>query len=392
MPEIWLGYGDSEVILDIKFENILDNSKSDFLLLDNESLSSELEKKIQLKDSTLILNYNPFLHMIPILRHIHETKKKLEMKNIEMNTLSKNMPLKIKRELNDKGISINRIENNEVLSKAKTFENIIVLEKIEYDPFFGYKGSPTELTRNSFPNEMDQAYSTIIDKFPQPGTKSEPLNISFEVSKKLNFESINVIANNDGINSIYTGGVENSFKKTIEEFDKISKKEVEKAKSLFISGNSNFNMQATLGNSLNLLWNNYQIVKEKGIVILLSENKMGLGNGALPQFIENRLDQAGLRKYQYLKDLEHLNFLNLIKDKLEIYAISSLPKVYLDKLGIKTISRVKEGLENILTKHGRNSKILIIPNSELTHVMEQNNECYYYTSHERITRLLSFMP
>lgn len=372
MPEIWLGYGDSEVILDIKFENILDNSKSDFLLLDSESLSSELEKKIQLKDSTLILNYNPFLHMIPILRHIHETKKKLEMKNIEMNTLSKNMPLKIKRELNDKGISINRIENNEVLSKAKTFENIIILEKIEYDPFFGYKGSPTELTRTSFPNEMDQAYSTIIDKFPQPGIKSEPLNISFEVSKKLNFESINVIANNDGINSIYAGDIENSFKKTIEEFDKISKKEVEKAKSLFISGNSNVNMQTTLGNSLNLLWNNYQIVKEKGIVILLSENRMGLGNGALPQFIENRLDQAGLRKYQYLKDLEHLNFLNLIKDKLEIYAISSLPKVYLDKLGIKTISRVKEGLENILTKHGRNSKILIIPNSELTQVIEQN--------------------
>ena len=68
MPEIWLGYGDSEVILDIKFENILDNSKSDFLLLDNESLSSELEKKIQLKDSTLILNYNPFLHMIPYFK------------------------------------------------------------------------------------------------------------------------------------------------------------------------------------------------------------------------------------------------------------------------------------------------------------------------------------
>ena len=143
---------------------------------------------------------------------------------------------------------------------------------------------------------MDQAYSTIIGKFPQPGIKSEPLNISFEVSKKLNFESINVIANNDGINSIYTGGIENSFKKSIEEFDKISKKEVEKAKSLFISGNSNFNMQATLGNSLNLLWNNYQIVKEKGIVILLSENKMGLGNGALLQFIEKQTSSVRIKK------------------------------------------------------------------------------------------------
>ena len=53
MPEIWLGYGDSEVILDIKYENILDNVKPDFPLLDNESLNSELENKIQLKNSTL---------------------------------------------------------------------------------------------------------------------------------------------------------------------------------------------------------------------------------------------------------------------------------------------------------------------------------------------------
>ena len=90
--------------------------------------------------------------------------------------------------------------------------------------------------------------------------------------------------------------MENSFKKTIEIFDKISKKEVENAKSLFISGNSNFNMQATLSNSLNLLWNNYQIVKENGIIILLSENKMGLGNGALLQFIEEQLNQTGFKK------------------------------------------------------------------------------------------------
>jgi hypothetical protein len=373
MPEIWLGYGDSEVILDIKFENILDNSKSDFPLLDNESLSSELEKKVQFKDSTLILNFNPFSQMIPILRYVHETKKKFEINNIEINTVSKNIPLRIRRDLNDEGISINRIDNNEILNKMKTFENIIILEKIEYDPFFGYKGAPTELTRTCFPNEMNQAYSTIIDRFPQPGIKLEPLKISFEVSKKLNLDSINVIASNDGINSVYAGDVENSFKKSIEEFDKISKKKVEKSKSLFISGNSNFNIQSTLSNSLNLLWNNYQIVKEKGIVILLSENRMGLGEGALLQFIENRLDQSGLRKYQYLKDLEHLNFLNLIKDKLEVYAVSSLPKVYLNKLGIKTFSRMKDGLENILTTHGKNSKILIIPNSELTQVVEQNN-------------------
>ncbi|MER5174504.1 MAG: hypothetical protein ABJB76_10920 [Candidatus Nitrosocosmicus sp.] len=373
MPEIWLGYGDSEVILDIKYENILDNNKSEFLLLDYESLNSELEKKIQLKNSTLIITFNPFLQMIPILKYITEISKRYEIENLEISTLSKNIPQKIKRILNDSGISINRIEYNEILNKSKNFEKTIILEKIEYDPFFGYKGATTELLRSSFPNEMNHAYSTIIDKYPQSGMITEPLKISIEVSKTLNFESINVIANNDGVNSIYSGDIEDSFKKSIEKFDKISKKEVEKTKSVFISGNSNFNIQATLGNSLNLLWNNYQAVKENGTIILLSENKMGLGNGALLQYIENRLDQTGLKKYQYLKDLEHINFLNLIKDKFDIYAISTLPKVYLNKLGIKTISRVKEGLETILMKHGKNSKILIISNSEITQILEPSD-------------------
>jgi hypothetical protein len=167
MPEIWLGYGDSEVILDIKYENILENSKPEFPLLDNISLNDELENKIQLKSSTLILNFTPFLQMIPILRYINEKSKKIEMKNFEINTLSKNMPLKIKRKLGDFGISINRIKCDEVLNKMKNFEKTIVLEKIEYDPFFGYKGATTELMRSNFPNEMDNAYSNIVDKCPQ---------------------------------------------------------------------------------------------------------------------------------------------------------------------------------------------------------------------------------
>jgi nickel-dependent lactate racemase len=228
--------------------------------------------------------------------------------------------------------------------------------------------------RSIFPGEMNQAYSTIIDKHPRPGVCTEPLNIALESSKLLNLETINVIANNDGINSVHCGDIKESFKKTVDDFNKISKRKTEKSKSAFISGNSNFNIQSTLGNSLNLLWNNYHAVKENGIIILLSENKMGMGNGALLKFIENRLDQSGLKKHEYIKDLEHLNFFNLIKDKIEVYIISTLPKVYLSKLGIKTISRVQEGLETILNRYGKNSKTTVILNSELTHVQEQNSQ------------------
>jgi hypothetical protein len=374
MPEVWLGYGDTEVILDIKYENILDNVKPQFSLLNTESLNLELANKIKLKNSNLIIIFTPFLQMIPILKYIYqEYKKQNNSSSLEFNTTSKYIPFKIKRILNDNGIYINRIENNEILNKIKNVDKTIILEKVEVDPFFGYKGPSTELIRTCFSNEMNIAFSTIYDKLPQPGQITEALNISIEKSRAINCDVINVISNNDGINSIYIGEMEESFKKTIEILDSISKIEVDKSKSAFITGNSNFNIQATLNNSFNLLWNNYNAVKENGIIVLLSENKNGLENGALLQFIEGRLDLNDLKKKQYIKDLEHINFLNVIGDKFKIHIISSIPKVYLHKLGLKPISRVKDGLKTILFEQGKSSKILIISNSELTRIIQKQS-------------------
>ena len=374
MPEVWLGYGDTEVILDIKYENILDNVKPQFSILNTESLNLELENKIKLKKSNLIIIFTPFLQMIPILKYIYqEYKKQNNNSSLEFNTTSKYIPFKIKRVLNDNGIYINRIENNEILNKIKDFDKTIILEKVEVDPFFGYKGPSTELIRTCFSNEMNIAFSTIYDKLPQPGQITEALNISIEKSRAINCDVINVISNNDGINSIYIGEMEESFKKTIEILNSISKIEVDNSKSAFITGNSNFNIQATLNNSFNLLWNNYNAVKENGIIVLLSENKNGLENGALLQFIEGRLDLNDLKKKQYIKDLEHINFLNVIRDKFKIHIISSIPKVYLHKLGLKPIPRVKDGLKTILFEQGKRSKILIVPNSELTRIIQKQS-------------------
>ena len=376
MPEIWLGYGNSEIILDIKYENILYNIRSEFQLLDNESLNKELEKIPQLKKNVQILNFNPFVQMIPILRYINQKSKEIDVNNFEINTVSRNIPQKVKKILTEDGMTINKIEGQHILEKIKVFEQTIIIENIEYDPLFGFKGAATEIIRSSFPNEMNDIYSSSVEKYPQSGIKNSALNISNEISKKLDYEPIHVISNNDGINSIFTGNQNNSFSDAIDKFSNISKKKIDKSKSSIISGNSNFDIQSTLSNSLNLLWNNLHSVKENGTLILLSENKMGIGDekGALLQTIENKLDNTGLKKWEYLKDLEHINFLNLIKDKLDIYAVSSLPNTFLTKLGIKPLPRIKDGLEVILKKYGKNTKILIIPNSELMQVVEPTNQ------------------
>ena len=71
MPEIWLGYGESEIILDIKYENISQIPRPLMNHLRMESLKSEVENKIVIKESTLILISSPFYFVLPLLELMH---------------------------------------------------------------------------------------------------------------------------------------------------------------------------------------------------------------------------------------------------------------------------------------------------------------------------------
>lgn len=366
MPEIWLGYGDSEIILDIKYENISHIPRPSMNKLDLEKVEIEIQNKLVIQESTLILITSPFFFILPILTFIQNMSKELNIKNIEYCILSKFIPQRIRQHLNENGISLSRIASEEVLEKVNKFSNTILIDRIEYDPVFGFTGSPVRLLRECYPDEMNQVYAFIFDSLPQPGRYSDPLKLAIEVTSKISSQSIHLISNNDGIDSIFIGDISYSFNEAIQRFKSITQPTVESSKSAFISGNTNYSCQMTLGNSLNLLWNNYHTVNDNGVIILLSENRGGVGNGTLLKLVENRLDLDGLNKYQYSKDLEHINFLKMLREKYQIFLVSSLPRIYSDKLGLKSLQRIKDGLEMVIEKNGKYSKSIIIPNSEIT--------------------------
>lgn len=368
MPEIWLGYGDSEIILDIKYENLLKNIKPEFTTLDTESISNEIKNKIPLKNSTLILIIKPFHAMMPILEYIQKQQKDLQLNRIEFDTLSKIIPPRAKRRMSDKEIILNKLENTEILDRMKKFDNTIILDKLEYDPFFGYTGIPVKLLRFIHPNEMSIAFSLLKGKLPQTGIHTEQLNLAIETTRKLNVEAVHVIADNNGINSIFSGDIVSSFNESIRTFKDLTQPSCDVLKSAFISGNSSYTTQYTLSESLNLLWNNYHAVREQGTIVLLSENRGGIGNGALLKQVENRLMEYDDNQNLYINDLEHINFINILKEKYEIILISTLPSTYIEKLGMKSISKIEDGLKAIIEKYGKYSKSTVVNNSEITFI------------------------
>jgi hypothetical protein len=366
MPEIWLGYGDSEIILDIKYENISYVPRPSMNKLDFEKLETEIRNKLILQESTLLLITSPFFFMLPITTIIQKMSKELNIEKIEYCILSKYIPQRIKQQLNENGISITRLASEEVLEKVKKFGNTILIDRIEYDPVFGYSGAPVRLLRECYPKEMNQVYTLIFDSLPQPGKYEQPLKLAIEVVRKISSQSMHVISDSEKIDSIFIGDIAHSFNEAVQRFKLVTQPTAESSKSTIISGNTNYSCQMTLGNSLNLLWNNYHVVNDNGIIILLSENRGGIGNGALLNLIENRLEVTGLNKYQYSKDMEHINYLKMLRDKYEIFLISSLPRTFSDKLGLKSLQRIKDAVEIIIDKNGKFSKSIIVPNSEIT--------------------------
>lgn len=373
MPEVWLGYGDSEIILDIKYENILKIVKPEVKVISPENLRLSIHNNLNLQNSTLILITTPFPKMLDILKIINELSRDLEIQPPDVFILSKPFMHRLRQDISKESLSISRIEPDEVLKKILVYRNIILIDKIEYDPVFGFNGSPTKIIRECYPQVMNQIYASIVGQLPKPGVSGEALKITVEALSTLNCQMIHVYSDKEVIDSIYFGHEVSSFLDAVQKFKEKTSVISDFSKSAFISGNTAYTSQVNLGNSLNLLWNNYHSVLDGGTIVLLSENRSGINDGAISKFVEGRLDLSELDKYQYVNEIEHINFLKLLQDKYEIILISTLPQVYLNKLGLKSVTKIKDGLNWILKKNGKYSKSNILPVSEITCIKNNMN-------------------
>jgi hypothetical protein len=55
MPEIWMRYGTTDIVLDIKFENLANQISSKFQSLEDQDIKTELTSRTPLTDKVLLL-------------------------------------------------------------------------------------------------------------------------------------------------------------------------------------------------------------------------------------------------------------------------------------------------------------------------------------------------
>ena len=365
MPELWFKYGITDVVLNIRYENLLKHiTASSFALLSDDQIKSCLND-VTLTQDTMIFALSDTKSAAMVISILVQLARSRGIPDIRVGVLPRIQPV-LKSNLADKTILTNQIDQDSFHSKIKHHRQVIFVSQITYDPLFGYNGTPTILVRNYMHDHMLEALNARQDNLPKPGVIGPPLDVVLSSNKDLPAKSIQIIANSFGIAGICYGSIVGSFEEAIRQLNSIAVVNADLTKSAIIDASSETGPHSTLLDSLNSLWNIIHIVRENGSAVLLSENSGGLGGRALEMYVEGRLDVEQSSLSEYIEGLEHLIYIKELSQKYQLGIVSTLPQYYLKtKLGIKTYGGMKNVIEELLAKHGKNAKILVVSDPDI---------------------------
>jgi hypothetical protein len=368
MPEIWLKYGTTDIVLDIKFDNLASQVSSTFQPLPEDQVKAAVEG-VPLTDNMLLMVLSPSKAAAKgALMLVEAARAKgfgitIDVPAKMAGTLRTNLTALAGGEV----ISINRADYHSAQERTGKFQSTVTLSAVSYDPLFGFAGSPTGILRNFMPEKMVEAFNARHDNLPSPGEEVEPLKVALSATENIASTSVELVANNSGIAGVHTGTIHEAFGKATSQLKSISVVEEEPAKCAVMSASTDAGVQTTLASSLNSLWNNIHIVREGGTAILLAESREGIGGGALQTMVEGRLKPEHLSQGPYIEGLEHLLFANELRQKYELGLVSTLPRYYAGtKLGFTTYSGMNDVLQKLPEKIGKSYRAIVLSDADIT--------------------------
>jgi len=351
MPEIWLNYGITDVVLDIKAENLEQKIDSEGKVLDDAAINEKLNALDLSKPIELVVLHNSksIQKIISSLFTICEQKSKpfpkiFAEKKI-LNLVKAGLP---------EGSSI-----NEFADVGISNSNLIFMGEMEFDGLFGYETISTRLIKKFGLESMLSAYAKRQGNLPTPGQYPESLTEAKKFTDNFEIQGIEIIANSEGIMDFSIGHPSKTILST-KILESNSIKDIGQHKTMIISTGKDASND-NLGNSLSSLWNCSNAIKKDGLAILVAECKGGLGSDVLQQFIEDRLTLEQLyNPTKYIDGMEDLLFLSEIQKNFQIGLVSIIPEFYVKKLNLISLPGIKYSMDYILKTQGGKQKVTVV--------------------------------
>ena len=357
MPEIWLNYGSTDVVLDIKAENLEEKIDAEGKTLSDTEIKAKLESlDISKPTEFVVLNTSESVRKILSILFERYAKKSIPKPLISADRKIMNV---VKHYLPEQS-SISEFSNVED-SNSK----LVFIGEMEFDGLFGYETISTRLLKKFGDELMLSAYEKRKGDLPSPGQDVENFQIARKFSEKFDILAIEIVANSNGISDLSVGHP-SSTASISKSFGTNAAKDIGKHKTMIIStGKESSNNM--LGISLSSLWNCSNAIKNDGLAILLAECKLGIGSDGIQSFIDGRMNLDRLKKpSQYIDGMENLLYIAETQKKFQLGLLTVLPTHYTKKLNMKSFDGIKQIMDHVLKNQGQNQKVEIISDGART--------------------------
>jgi hypothetical protein len=359
MPEIWLSYGPTDIVLDIRAENLDKKIAAGGTILTDLEISSKLEQ-IDLTKPTefVILEYSKSVQKVISILLEKCNQKSIPKPKILVDKSNFHV---LKNIFSDPTLIISEFGMSQLSNS-----NLIFIGEMEFDGLFGFNTVATKLVRRFGKDHMLAAYEKRKGDLPAPGEDLQTFTVAQKFTDAFDISAIEIVANSLGVVDLSVGhpSTTSSISTSL---SSIAINEVGKHRAIIISTGKESSDQ-TFGRSLSSLWNCSEAIKEEGLAILLAECHNGIGSEAIQQYIEGRMSLDRLKSpAKYVDGMEDLLFLTEIGKKFQIGIVSILPEFYTKKLDMLSFSGIKHAMDHILKTQGARQKISIV--SDGSHVL-----------------------
>ena len=362
MPEIWLNYGSTDVVLDIKAENLEEKIDTDGKTLSDSEIRSKLESLDISKPTEFV-----------ILNASESVRKTLSiiLERYEEKSIPKPSILADKETIDAIKNYIPEYNSISEFSKMEDSNSkLVFISEMEFDGLFGYEIIGTRLLKKFGDELMLSAYEKRKSDLPSPGQNTESFQIANKFSEKFDILGIEIIANSKGMYDLSVGHP-SSTSSISKSFGASATKDIGKHKTMIIStGKESSNN--TLGKSLSSLWNCSDAIKNDGLAILIAECRFGIGSDGIRSVIDGRDDIEHLKKpSQYIDGMENLLYINEMQERFQFGLLSILPTHYSKKLNMISFNGIKQVMDYVLKNQGQKQKVEVISDGART-LLRQN--------------------
>ena len=401
--EIWIPYGDTEVRVGIRSENLMGLAEPRLLepIVDLRSeISNALSNPQRMKPLTETIGRDDQVVVAVDLPPNQLSSRFIDILILELRNLAENITVlwrgseargqfntessgesgndvRILSDSNREYVSLNENIGNKDLKVSKEFAEAsfrILVSQIGLDPVWGYTGGKiallsvfeevarTEFYRAAVRSYMEKTSFQATDAM----NRLNSLVSSLRVNLMLNFVTSPV----GDVARVFAGDCESSVADGANYVDDIYRLGLDKASEIIIIGAGGKPYDYTLYSSLDSVLMNRGIVKKDGAIILVAECIGGHGNDVFRQMMSGGVDPKQIRsmlKKDFSVGAEKACLLTNLLEELRVYLVSVMPDYYAKNVfRLKTARTVDDALQSALRILGKDSGITVVPRGSIT--------------------------